>query len=308
VSVTVLLPVYNGAPTLPQAVESILHQDVDDFELLLIDDASKDGSGGIVCGYAGRDPRVTALVHERNAGLAATLNEGLERARYDLVARMDQDDEALPARLRVQRAYLESHPAVVVAGSDVCHMGATPAHDRHVRLPHTPREVARVLPRENCLYHPSVMLRRPEVLAAGGYRGEFRNAEDYELWLRLSRTHDLANVPEPLLRYRFSVGGMTLGRKWEQLYYVQLAQAVHRNESLSVEEADALARESLARLGRRSFLRHVARGTVAELAALRHWGDATRVAAQFSKEIGVAESARLLGLILWRRVTSWSEH
>src|SRR5439155_521689 len=78
---------------------------------------------------------------------------------------------------------------------------------------------------------------------AGGYRGAFRNAEDYDLWLRLAAGADLANVPRPLLRYRFSVDGMTLGRKWEQVRFVCLAQAsnlVRRPEAMS---ADALADE-----------------------------------------------------------------
>lgn len=305
-SATFLLPVYNGAATLAEAVDSILAQDEGDFELLLIDDASTDASPAIARRYAHRDPRVRAILHERNAGLAATLNEGLRLAGNDLVLRMDQDDVSLPSRLRVQRSFMETHPAVAVAGSWVFHMGREPRFDRLVELPTTPRAVAAKLQHENCLYHPSVAMRRSAVLALGGYRAEFRNAEDYELWLRVSHEHDLANVAEPLLRYRFSVDGMTLGRKWEQLYYVHLAQTVHRNASVGLQEADLLARESLAQVDRRSFMSQVARGTVSELVALRHWGNAIRIAVRLGRQIGIGASARLVASIARERARSWT--
>lgn len=305
-SATFVVPVYNGVGTLREALDSILAQDERDFELLVLDDASSDGSAALAEEYARRDSRVVVVAHERNAGLASTLNEGLERASNELVLRMDQDDVSLPSRLRVQSAYLEAHPAVAAAGSWVFHMGAEPAYDRLVELPTTPREVARRLYRENCLYHPSVALRRSVVLAAGGYRSEFKNAEDYELWLRLAREHDLANIPEPLLRYRFSLGGMTLSRKWEQLYYVHLAQAMHRHAAISLEEAGVLARASLGEVNRRWFMTQVARGTVSELAALRHWDDAFRLSLSFGREIGLSSSARLLTLVAGKRGRAWT--
>jgi glycosyltransferase involved in cell wall biosynthesis len=297
VSITVLLPIYNGARTLAQAVDSILRQDHRDFELLLIDDASTDGTAAIVREYARRDLRVTAVSHEHNVGLAGTLNEGLERARFDLVARLDQDDEALPERLRVQKAFLESHPGVAVAGSWILHMGARPEFDRLVCLPTDHEEIVTILPRENCMYHPSVMLRRSAVLEAGGYRGEFKNAEDYDLWLRLARMHELANVPQPLTRYRFSTGGMTLGRKWEQLFYIHLAQAAAADPELPFAQAQERARSTLAAVDRSRFLMDVALWTVRELVALRLWRDAVAVATRFHKEIGLRASVSLLAQI-----------
>src|SRR3989442_8482384 len=99
---TVLLPVFNGAGTLAQAIESILSQSEEDFEFLIIDDKSSDGSAEIIRTYMDRDARVQGIFHQTNQGLAATLNEGLERAGADLVVRMDQDDESLPERIRLQ--------------------------------------------------------------------------------------------------------------------------------------------------------------------------------------------------------------
>jgi glycosyltransferase involved in cell wall biosynthesis len=283
--ITVLIPVFNGAATLRQAIDSILVQQVDGLEVLVFDDASTDASPSIALDYASRDPRVRAVLSEENLGLAATLNMGLEQARHELVARMDQDDEALQGRLERQIQFMSTNPGVVAAGSFVFNMGRTRRHDRLVMLPVSPRDVARTLPRENCLYHPSVVMRRSPVLAAGGYRPEFRNAEDYELWLRLSHSHDLANVPMPLLRYRISPGGMTLARKWDQLFYVMLAQQVYRDQTLSLADAADRASAELAAVDRRWFMEQVATSAVPELARLGLWDDAFRVLLTFSKEI-----------------------
>ena len=284
-SVTVLMPVYNGAATLRQALDSILAQDLGGIEVLVVDDASTDGSACVAAEYATRDPRVSALVNEQNLGLAATLNHGLELARHELVARMDQDDEALPGRLRYQLEFMTRNPGIVVAGTFVYNMGATREQDRLVRLPVTPREIGRTLPRENCLYHPSVVLRRTPVIAAGGYRAEFRNAEDYELWLRLSRHHDLANIPLPLLRYRLSPGGMTLAGKWEQLYYVSLAQASFREPALSLAEAHERALEELSHVDRSRFMEQVTTAAVRELGRLGLWRDAVSVLRALGPEV-----------------------
>ena len=296
-AVSVVLPVFNGEASLPLAIESILTQDIDDWELILIDDASSDSSADVIRRYASRDPRISPIYHTENLGLTVSLNEGIAAARSNLVARMDADDESLPSRLRIQRDFMDANPQVAVAGSWVYNMGASRAFDRLVRLPTSPIEVAETLPRENCIYHPSVMLRRDVVVAAGGYRTEFSNAQDYDLWLRLSRQHALANIPEALLRYRFSVDGLTLGRKWEQVFEIHLAQAAASDPSISIEQASQRARETLAAVDRTRFLMDVALWNVRELVALRLWRDAVAVATRFHKEIGFRASVSLLARI-----------
>jgi glycosyltransferase involved in cell wall biosynthesis len=292
---SVLLPVFNGAGTLAQAIESILSQSEEDFELLVIDDKSRDRSAEIIRAYMRRDARVEGVFHEANLGLAATLNEGLERARSGLVVRMDQDDESLPERIRLQVGFMEAHKDVAVAGSHVYHMAKRRQYDRLVRVPVRHEEIMSVLPTSNCMYHPSTILRKAAVLEAGGYDADFKNAEDYELWLRLSRKFRLANLDIPLLRYRFSTGGMTLGRKWQQLLYVQKAILSHTQPQLSPAEHENVAIERREAIGKDYFFEQVARGTIEELLRLRLWGDAIRIYGQFSRQIGVRRSARLLG-------------
>jgi predicted ATPase len=124
------------------------------------------------------------------------------------------------------------------------------------------------------------------------------NAEDYDLWLRVNQRHDVCNIPEPLLRYRFSPGGMTLGRKWQQLYYVYLAQVMNANSELSITEARARADQKLRETDRRYFIGEVTKGTVAELLRLRLWRDAARVLVSFEAEIDEVVFAELARQVL----------
>ena len=300
---SVLLPVYNAGETLREAIESILSQEEPDFELLIIDDCSTDGSAGVVRSFAGKDARIRPIFHERNAGLAATLNEGLREARSEFVARMDQDDVALPNRLSTQVRLLSTHLQVAVAGSFVYHMGRTAELDRLVRLPVEHEEISDILPQRNCLYHPSVMLRRDAILALGGYRPEFHNSEDYDLWLRASRAYHLANIPVPLLRYRFSCTGMTLAKKWQQAFYTQMAIVSHRSPEWSIEQVREQAAVELEKLDKDTFLLEVTRGTVEELLRLGQEEDARRVWWLFFRQLGFRGKLRLAitsGLDLYR--------
>jgi glycosyltransferase involved in cell wall biosynthesis len=282
---SVLLPVYNAGEWLRGAVDSILGQDEPDFEFLIIEDCSTDGSADVVKSLAAQDERIRPIFHQRNEGLAATLNEGLREARSEFVARMDQDDVALPNRLSTQIRFLSTRPQVAVAGSFVYHMGRTPGWDRLVRLPVEHAEIAATLPKHNCLYHPSVMLRRSAILKLDGYRPEFRNSEDYDLWLRASLDYQLANIPVPLLRYRFSCNGMTLGKKWEQALYAQMAIVSHLHPEWSIDQVREQATLELNRLGKDTFLLAVASGTLEELLSLGQGQDARRVWWRFFRQL-----------------------
>jgi glycosyltransferase involved in cell wall biosynthesis len=300
VSTSVLLPVYNGARTLSAAIDSVLSQTHAEFDLIVIDDASTDASADVIRAYAERDERVRPVYHDRNHGLAATLNEGLELSEASLIVRMDQDDESLPDRLATQTAFMDAHPNVTVSGSFVYHMGRTPTHDRLVQFPTDPLDVRTTLRRHNCLYHPAVIMRREQIVALGGYRADFKNAEDYDLWLRVAKRHDLANIPVPLLRYRFSVDGMTLGRKWEQLYYVYLAQVASTTDDLATAAYEADAR--LRATDRRDFFRHVTAGTLAELLQLGRLSDAFALSRRMSSEVGLPVSGAILARGLVRQL------
>ena len=107
-ALTVLMPVYNTEKYLKEAVDSILQQSFPDFEFLIIDDSSTDSSAEIIAAY--RDPRIRVLKNEKNMGMSATLNKGIEMCRTELIARMDADDISYPERLEKQFRFFESNP------------------------------------------------------------------------------------------------------------------------------------------------------------------------------------------------------
>jgi glycosyltransferase involved in cell wall biosynthesis len=203
-TVSVVMPVFNAAGTLSRAIDSIRSQSFTNWELLVLDDQSEDDSLEIARAAAVIDERVKPLPLEHR-GLAGTLNVGLEFAKAELVARMDADDLSLPHRFEQQVSFLRRHPQVAVVGGAAELVCADGALDRQMRNPCDPPVVAAALEKANPLIHPSVMMRREVVREAGGYRLPFPPSEDYDLWLRVSEGHDLANLPDVILEYR--IGG-----------------------------------------------------------------------------------------------------
>jgi hypothetical protein len=200
--VSVVMSVYNGAPFLREAVESILAQTFADFEFIIIDDGSTDKTAEILSTYAKADNRVRIFRQEENRGRAESLNWGLGLARARLIARMDADDVSLPGRLKQQSDFLESHQEVGLVGGvheiidkngGALATGCMPLEDQQIRT--------RML-EYNCMCHSAVMMKRDVALASGGYRSQLRDADDYDLWLRIAERTELANLDQVVVRYR----------------------------------------------------------------------------------------------------------
>jgi len=198
--ISVLLPVYNAAKFVEAAVLSVLAQSFSDFELIIIDDGSTDGSGPLLQALAATDKRIR-LVQRENRGLIATLNEGIALAKAPLLARMDADDVSLPERLAIQVSRMRVEPDLVALGGGIQYMDAAGRLGRAVPYP-SGKAVDEALLWGAPLAHPAVMLRTHAVREAGGYPALFPHAEDYALWLRLRENGRIDNVPQTLLRYR----------------------------------------------------------------------------------------------------------
>lgn len=204
-SISIAMSVFNNAPYLAQAIGAMLAQTHADFEFLIVNDGSTDESAAIIDGFAGRDARIRPI-HQENRGLVASLNRMLHAARAPLVARMDGDDDCHPERLARQVAFLDANPDHGVVGTqsisfdDAGNRWASPA------FPTSDAELRTQIATRNVMCHPSVVMRRDLVVAAGGYRRQFIHCEDRDLWLRLSERSRLASLPEALTYYRRTPG------------------------------------------------------------------------------------------------------
>ena len=205
--VSVLMAVRDGGQFLAEAVASIRWQSFRDWELVVVDDGSADGTDEVLQAAACAERRIRVFRQER-LGLVTALNRAVAEARGEFFARMDADDLSHPHRLGRQLAYLTAHPEVGVLGTAVRRFGAgcgiwrRPAEDAALRA---------ALLFEAPFAHPTVILRRSlwESAAGEGYREGFRAAEDIDLWERLAPHTQFANLREPLLDYRVHVAQVT---------------------------------------------------------------------------------------------------
>lgn len=206
-AISVLMPCWNAAATVDEAIGSILGQTLADLELIAVDDGSVDGTRQRLEGWAGRDARVRPVARD-HAGLVEALNAGVRTCRAPLIARMDADDRALPQRIEKQVAFLSRHPETAVVGSLVA--GFPPESVQQgfriylewLNSLVSPEDIAREIYVESPLAHPSVMIRRSWLDRVDGYQDNGW-PEDYDLWLRLHLAGArFAKVDETLLLWR----------------------------------------------------------------------------------------------------------
>ena len=205
---TVILPVYNGYSYLQTAVDSILLQTFQDFELIIINDGSNDNSEKTIKNLD--DSRIK-YVKQENQGLAATLNNGIKLSQSEFIARLDQDDIMLQSRLAKQVEYLELHPDCAMVGTWSEIWVGKIQTDRGHKHPTLNETLRLELLFDNPFVHSSMMIRADVLRDIGGYSIDKSRQppEDYELWSRIARKYRVANIPEVLTVYREVEGSMT---------------------------------------------------------------------------------------------------
>jgi len=209
--VSVVMSVYNGERFLRQAVDSIFNQTFTDFEFIVVNDGSTDGTAEILSGYAEADPRLRVITQE-NKGLIKSLNRAIGAANGEYIARMDADDISMPERLAVQVRWLDTHPQIAVLGtrySEIDEDGkAVRCGNRYVGSALVER--ALLQGNSSVFCHGAVMFRRACFEHVGGYREQFENAaEDYDLWLRMAEHYELDNVAETLYQHRLRLDSLS---------------------------------------------------------------------------------------------------
>jgi glycosyltransferase involved in cell wall biosynthesis len=204
-AISVVMPAYNAFRFLNESIASILNQSFSDFEFIILDDGSTDGSAELLVGWAAQDSRIRLLANRQTSGLVRSSNLLLANARAPLVARMDADDIAHPDRLRRQLALMESEPSVVLVGTLA---DGIDSNGRRVR----PRDRSRLIWRSPFppFPHGSVMFRRKVFENVGGYSDHANGWEDHELFLRMSTQGKIAVVPQVLYSLRYHSESATL--------------------------------------------------------------------------------------------------
>ena len=200
--VSVVMAVHDGGTYLEEAVESILEQSFTDFEFVIIDDASTDGSREMLSGLS--DERIRVIGNSRQLGLSRSLNKGVAVARGEYIARMDHDDISLTERLRRQVGFLDAHPEVDVLGTWARTLGL--GREQTWRYPTHDEDIRSEFIFNSSLVHSSVVMRKATVERLNlHYDESVERAQDYELWTRVAPHIQFANLDTILLRYRVHV-------------------------------------------------------------------------------------------------------
>jgi glycosyltransferase involved in cell wall biosynthesis len=236
--VTILMPAYNAAVYIGEAINSVLEQSFTDFELLVIDDGSADDTAGIVRKFA--DQRIIYL-QQTHQGIAYALNRGLKEAKGKFIARFDADDVCMPNRLQKQVEFLTADDRYVLCGCDAEYISESGDHlFNFTCIGHSHEEIHSQLYVLCPFIHSSVMYRKEAVIAAGGYSLHAHNFEDYLLWVQLASYGRYANLPEQLIRVRFNPASVTIDEKWRGYRFRQLKRKIILKGSITPDEGDEL--------------------------------------------------------------------
>ena len=232
--------VYNGASQLGATVESILGQTFQDFEFIVVDDGSTDESAQLLKQFASKDPRVV-IVTQPNAGLTNALVNGCQHARGEFIARQDVGDRSLPERFAKQVEYLERNSDVAAVGAGCRRVGPSGEYLGETSRTLTPQQVTRAFLDDGVgISHTVAMYRTNAYRAAGGYRPEFRFAQDTDLWHRISRIGRLAELPEILFEWGIDIDGISSTSHDRQRTLAMLARDSYEKIERGEDDSDVL--------------------------------------------------------------------
>lgn len=229
--VSVILPTYNGARFIREAIESVLSQEYSNLEMIIIDDASTDATPKIIEEYMMCDSRIIKLHNEQNMKLVASLNRGIEAARWMYIARIDDDDIWIdPKKLSKQLAYFRENPSLAVVGTFASVIDEE-GEETGIQIIHASSvsDVRRGFWLRNQLVHTSILAKKSILLEVWLYRSEWLYVEDFDLWLRiLSAGHEIANIPEYSVEYRVREGNTT-NQKYHRMQWLTFLRLFRDN-------------------------------------------------------------------------------
>jgi glycosyltransferase involved in cell wall biosynthesis len=201
IDLSILIPIYGEAPYLEMTLESIKIQENPRFEVVVVLDRPSerqiDRTKALMSKFVG-----SKVLISPSTGISNALNFGLVNCLGTFIARIDSDDEMISQRLEIQMNFLERYPRISCVGTQVLKINSGGQIVGQSTYPTSNFWVRRILRLRNCVAHPATMYKRSDVLSIGGYRPQFDGVEDYDLWLRLIYVGQIANLEQPLTRYR----------------------------------------------------------------------------------------------------------
>ena len=234
-AITVLMPVYNAALYLREAIESVLNQTFSDFEFLIINDGSTDESEKIVLSY--KDSKIRYIKNEVNLKLIATLNKGVELTKGKYIVRMDADDISLPHRLQTQFDFMEQHTNIALCGSWFESFGGQQGVAKYVA---NHNEIMTKMLYQCHFCHPSVIIRKSMLDSLNiKFDPLFTHAEDYDLFSRIGEKFELANIQEVLVKYRIHPGSVSqLNKDTQQRNSMTIKKRLFQKIGLELNEVE----------------------------------------------------------------------
>ena len=225
--ITVLMPAFNAAPYISQAIESVLQQTFEDFELIIVNDGSTDTTEEIINSY--NDPRIR-LMSQSNKGVAEALNTGLMAAKGKYIARVDADDICMPERLQIQYEFFQKNPEYVLVASDVDYMdeqGNFVFKLYNTDFGYSNEDIKNRFFNYCPFIHSSVMYKTEPIRAVGGYNKNAIAFEDYFLWSKILAEGKVCNLPISLMKIRLNISSVTVDdRDYPKLYLETKRRAI----------------------------------------------------------------------------------
>ncbi len=217
--ISIILPTYNGAERIQKAILSVINQTYVNWELLVLDDGSRDHTEGIVRGLATGDSRIRYLKNEKNLGIQKTLNRGLHEAKGEYIARIDDDDIWDDNnKLKKQVEFLENNKKYVLIGTGVILVNEQEKEIFRYLVPQTDVKIRNKILSTNCFIHSSVLFNKNAALKFNGYSETMgtKHIEDYDLWLKLGTVGKFANLPTYSVKFTLREGSLSSVNKFEQ--------------------------------------------------------------------------------------------
>lgn len=199
--VSVTMPAYNAEHYIGRAIESILNQSFKNFELIIANDASTDGTLAIIRKYQRKDKRIRIINNKKNLQIAASLNKSVSQARADVIARMDADDVSMPTRLEEQYKILKQYPKVAIVGTDIIVVNKKGIQVSTREYPTSDVAMKKIMYRYSPFAHPVVMFRKNVFEEFGGYDTKLVPCEDIDLWFKIGSKYKFKSIHKSLLQY-----------------------------------------------------------------------------------------------------------